>query len=523
MLIQISTYKTDRMSKGSMLSKALSPVYHFSNWKRRKQFPVYNRTIKDLLELAGISVNDQNDRVQERLTWHVSHICTVGYRFYKNCICVQYFDDTDKEMKWASENGAILLITKKQIGELPCVVVSEPLAVYAKLCNYYRSLTPIPATAVVGSIGKTTTKEMIRSVFKTHYKTFAEPTNDNLTCAVGFYSQHISKRNQILLQEISEDKPGGIEVAAEILRPHIAVVTEIDQSHILEYGSKERIKEDVCSICKFMTEDDFVIFNKDSLDPEAFIKYRCRVISVSKTDTAADIYASDIVVRPEGISFTINHQRNKLDVKLNNIYAEHNVICALYAYAAGVLSGVSSHEIRKGLMSFKTRGIRQNIFRVKNDVVVYADCYNAVAKSVQSAINACNLIPMAVGGEKIAVLGDIEEAGDLSDQTHLEIIQMALSSDFSKVFLFGPKMNKACDALNQKDKITIDIRSYTDIDKLSRELKETIHQNDLVLFKSSRKSRLERCIRYLWPKTYWSLLIHEKAIHLKWRLKMMVE
>ena len=272
-----------------------------------------------------------------------------------------------------------------------------------------------------------------------------------------------------------------------------------------------------------MTEDDFVIFNKDSLDPEAFIKYRCRVISVSKTDTAADIYASDIVVRPEGISFTINHQRNKLDVELNNIYAEHNVICALYAYAVGVLSGVPDYKIRKGLMSFKTRGIRQNIFRVKNNVVVYADCYNAVAKSVQSAINACNLIPTAAGGGKIAVLGDIEEAGELSDQTHIEIIEMALSSDFSKVFLFGPKMSKACETLTKEGKIAKDVRSYTDINKMCRDLKETIHQNDLVLFKSSRKSRLERCIKSLWPKTYWSLLIHEKAIHLKWRLKMMVE
>lgn len=522
MLIQISTFKTDRMSKGNILSKALSPVYHFSNWRRRKQSPMYNRTILDLLETAGINVDDQSDRVKERLSWHVSHICTVGYRFYKNCVCVQYFDDTDKEMKWAYENGAILLITKKQIDELPCVVVPEPLVVYAKLCNYYRSLTPISATAVVGSIGKTTTKEMIRSVFNTHYKTFAEPTNDNLTCAVGFYSQHISKRNQIILQEISEDKPGGIEVAAEILRPHIAVITELDQSHIIEYGSKERIKEDVCSICKFMTDDDFVIYNKDSLNPEVFIKYRSRTVSVSKTDTTADIYATDITVRREGITFTINDKESKLDVGLNNIYAEHNVTCALFAYAAGMLSGVPAPKIRSGIMSFKTRGIRQNIFRVKNNVVVYADCYNAVAKSVQSAIMACHLIPMGIGGEKIAVLGDIEEAGNLSDQTHLDIIKMALSSDFSKVFLFGPKMLKAHEALTQK-KIEKEVRSYTDIVKLNRDLKETIHQNDLVLFKSSRKSRLERCIKHLWPRTYWSQLIHEKAIHLKWRLKMMVE
>ena len=110
----------------------------------------------------------------------VQSVSIVDEFFEPNCICVGMYWMNDDDLRWAIKNGALAIVTKKQIDNLPCIIVDNPLEVYAKMCLYFRKLhSNVSATLVTGSIGKTTTKRMVESVYEQQYRTFANPTNRN--------------------------------------------------------------------------------------------------------------------------------------------------------------------------------------------------------------------------------------------------------------------------------------------------------------------------------------------------------
>ena len=106
-------------------------------------------------------------------------VCAVQPTFQKGCICVQLYEDTEEDMRWAVRNGALAIVVKKAIDGLPCIVSDSPETVYAKMCRYYRKLSDAKAVAITGSIGKTTTKFMIDCVLKKQFNISCNPTNEN--------------------------------------------------------------------------------------------------------------------------------------------------------------------------------------------------------------------------------------------------------------------------------------------------------------------------------------------------------
>ena len=185
----------------------------------------------------------------------VMAVCAVQPTFQKGCICVQLYEDTEEDMRWAVRNGALAIVVKKAIDVLPCIVSDSPETVYAKMCRYYRKLSDAKAVAITGSIGKTTTKFMIDSALKKQFNTICNPTNENVMFQVGHCAQHIPMDAQILVQEISEGTPGYTSLMSEMVDPEIVVITTIDKSHMEAFGSGEKIIEEVCSITKGLSPD----------------------------------------------------------------------------------------------------------------------------------------------------------------------------------------------------------------------------------------------------------------------------
>lgn len=500
--------------------RMISPLAEVGSFLKKMTRPQYTFTVKELLEAADLRDHSIPDGIDNLLTKKVSQVCRAGSRFTKNCICVELYDDGERSTKWAYEHGAILCITRKKYDGIPCVVVENPVEVYAKMCKKYRDLSQTKITTVVGSIGKTTTKRMIDAVYSTTYKTFSEPENENQIDCVGYICQHIPSGVTHLVQEVSEDTTGYVKYISRICSPEIAVITAIDKSHIEEHGSVDGIVEEIASIRDGMdnVSSSYIINMDDSIAYNHFNSEKA--ITVSLASEYADYCADEIDINNKGISFCVIEHRKKIPsrITLTGIYAEHNIISALQAFAAGRLSGISTEDIIKGLCTYRTVGKRQNVFRTKNGITVYADCYNAVAKSVQSAITASKQIP--IDGERIAVLGDVEEAGDYSDQIHDEIIRSVSESGFSKVFLYGPKMENALQRWKCKD--TEKYRHFSSKEELAIHLKQACKSGDLVLFKASRKSALEDVIKKVWPSEYKREMMAYYIPILKWRIKSIV-
>ena len=456
----------------------------------------------------------------------VQSVSIVDEFFEPNCICVGMYWMNDDDLRWAIKNGALAIVTKKQIDNLPCIIVDNPLEVYAKMCLYFRKLhSNVSATLVTGSIGKTTTKRMVESVYEQQYRTFANPTNRNLLRSVGFSMQHIPPRTQKIIEEVSEDTPGYAIHSSTACKPNTIVITPVDKSHLEAFGSQDAIVEEICSVTKAMDKNGTVIINKDDFENLSQFLNIDKIITVSITDTNADIYAQNIQVVNAGLEFDIIDGTTKYSkVKLYNIYAVHNVLIALFAYAAGKSEGVTPLNIIKGIQNFKTLGIRQNIFRTSDNVLVYADCYNAVAKSIESAIKSAEIIPLnekASGkNRRIAVLGDVEEAGELSQQTHEDIINIVNNSLFDHLIITGKKLKAAF----EKSKTREDLMVYCcDNHKQAIDELKKLSPNDgeIVLFKSSRSGQLEKVMLSVFPETQYLIKEEEKKVN-AWHKKITI-
>ena len=415
------------------------------------------------------------------------------------------------------EHGALFCITREQIDDLPCVVVESPEQVYARMCKYYRDLSSMEATAVVGSIGKTTTKRMISAVYAAQYATFADPENENQIDCVGYICQHIPKNTKKLVQEVSEDTPGCLRQISYMISPKIAVVTAIDKSHIEAFGSEEKILEEIASVTYGMPADGKVIINIDDPNTNHLIQDR-PVVTVSMQDQQADFSACNIRLDEDGLAFEVLEKSSGIQyaVKLYMVFAKHNVYSALYAFAAGVCAGVSHENILKGLAAYRTVGIRQNVYAARGSIL-YVDCYNAVARSMQAAITAADEIP--VTGKRIAVLGDIEEAGAFSEAIHKEVLAAVDASKFDVLLLYGQKMHRAAEEMSFRNSLSVICCKEKSV--ISRQLKaEGLGRGDLVLFKSSRKSALESVIKQTWPWTFRVKMLDYYLPIIKWRLKV---
>lgn len=485
----------------------------------------WNVTIEELLSKCNIKYH-LSPEAKKITNKKVQSICTVNQSFEPNCICVGMYWMDDDDLRWAVKNGALAIVTKKQIDDLPCIIVDNPLEAYGKMCLYFRMLHPnVSATLVTGSIGKTTTKRMIESVYEQQYRTFANPTNKNLLSAVGYSMQHIPSETQKIIEEVSEDTPGYAVHSSTACKPNTVVITSIDKSHFEAFGSQEAIVHEICSVTKTMDQNGTVIINKDNFDKYHNLIATNKIITVSITDKKADIYAQNIKAVTAGLEFDIiDGSSEYLKVKLYNIYAVHNVLIALFAYAAGKSEGVTPQNIIKGIQNFKTLGIRQNIFRTSDNVIVYADCYNAVAKSIESAIKSAEIIPLnekvSEKNRRIAVLGDVEEAGELSQQTHDDIIKIVNDSLFSHLIITGKKLKAAFEKSKTREDLIVCCcdnhkQAIDELKKLSP------NDGDIVLFKSSRSGQLEKVMLSAFPETQYLIKEEEKKVN-AWHKKITI-
>lgn len=492
-------------------------TYKVAECVRRLRSPQKYKSLEYLCEYLEGSVQ-MNDKALSIKKMNITQVCTLWTPYFiKNSICLLYINPIygeygEEYIKQAKEKGAAVFITDKPLDNVPCLISNNPLEIYAKMCRYYRDLSKVSVTAVSGSIGKTTVKNMIGSVYVTKYKTTFTKANSNTKTEIGFAVQHIPTRAEKMIQEVHEGEPGEMQYLSEMLNPNIFVITSIDKSHLEFFESAEKIVEEVCSFTRNMPKDGKVIVNSDEFERYDLLNGRTVIkVSVSKVD--ADFYSDTINIDEAGLSFYVNVKKDggRYFVRLNNIYAVHNVQCALLAFAAGYCEGVEPEKIVKGLAEYKTEGVRQNIIRTKDGIVVYADCYNAVAKSMKSAIDACDIIP--VKGKRIAVLGDVEEVGEVSKAMHREIIEYVNSSKFDVLMLVGEKMKEAVETSNIRDDLNVGWSSS--IDELAKKVKRVAKNGDLVLFKASHSGNLDKCIVKVWPELKAEVVVNSVVFN-KW-------
>lgn len=392
----------------------------------------------------------------------------------------------------AIEAGAVAAVTDTQIGDFPCVVVKHTGQALLDIAGYYRDLFRIPLVGVTGSVGKTTTKEMIACVLSEKFSTLKTAQNFNNEIGMPKTLFGLTKEHGAAVIEMGMNHFGEISRMSGSAKPTMAVITNIGYSHIEHLGSQEGILKAKLEMLEGMKADAPLIVSADDpmlCDLGQKLERPVLTYSVSPKD-GVDVYADDIKEDDGVTTFTIHHAENAILAVLPTV-GIHNVKNALAAYIVGILAGMTPQEIVCGLAKYQPTGNRQNI-QEKNGQTVIADCYNASPDSMRAALGVLKNYPCT--GRKAAVLGDMLELGEHSDMLHAKVGEMAKDAEPDLLFCYGSAAKHI--AANAGTKA--EIFCTEDAEIMIEKLRETLREGDCVLFKASHGMHLEKMIEALY-------------------------
>lgn len=388
----------------------------------------------------------------------------------------------------AMSKGAKLLLTDQQIKSYPCLVVPEPFEAFQTIIATIRRKFTRHVVGVTGSIGKTSTTGMVNAVVSSKFKTFSNLHNANSAIFAAKLIQQLTPDYEAYVQEIMETPPYGLAgMISKMVQPEVAIVTVVGTSHMKALGSQERIRETCLSVTEGLSEDGTLILNGDDpFQKNPGCKQKVLYYAIDNKD--ADYRAENITGGENGMEFDVVHDGQRVPVKIA-CYGLHNVMDALATFAAGKCIGMTDAEVVRGLASFRTTGIRQNVVRYGSQTM-FLDCYNAAAESMQSSFNSFAMIPVKDGGRRIAILGDIKETGEKDKEIHAHVGQMVAASNIEVAVCYGD--SAAIIADTAKSLCTKEIIWSNDFETVKNWLTQNVTVKDVLLFKGSRGMALER-------------------------------
>ena len=392
----------------------------------------------------------------------------------------------------AKEKGALgaIVETGRGIDGLVCIEVPSPLAAYQALARYHRRRFNIPVVAITGSSGKTTTKELVATVLGAQFNVLKTEKNFNNEIGLPKTLLELTPDHEACVVEMGMRGLGQIEELALIAEPTVGVITNVGTSHIELLGSQEKIAQAKSELVQHIGADGTVVLNED----DDFVRAMGTLTEGKKIfygiHRSATVTGSQLRYKKDGIKFTCRCFDELFDVFLPMI-GEHNVYDALAAVAVGRALGVPSQKIARALGDFKGMSMRQEIISFP-DFVILNDAYNANPGSMAESIKALGQLD---GKRKIAMLGDMLELGDYSEQAHREIGKLLADEGYGAVFTFGEAAKFIATAAKENGVPFVKVcDSHLDMAMAYRDI---LTKGDVILVKGSRGLRMERVVEEL--------------------------
>lgn len=388
--------------------------------------------------------------------------------------------------------------TKKRFPQPNVVPVEDAKGCVTRFQKWRASFCSAKRIAITGSVGKTTTTGLINSVIANSFKTLTHHTMANSHGAILRNVQRLEPSHEYWVQEVGGVQPGYIESTAVFLAPDIVVLTNIGESHLNLYGTKENIFRDKGSLERYAQPDGVVVVNYDD-DILRTADYKHRVITFSKTDSRADYYGEDIHTELDGTHFVAVCPDGRVNVHLN-LYGEHNVYNALAAIAVGQLAGVPLEKIAALLETYAPSGMRQNLVHV-GGYSFFVDTFNAEPQTVLGAAETLMQIPVPENGRRIFVSGHIDKIGDASPMMHEKLGHELAKLKLDKVALFAGDAKFTYKAMLEDG---CDNVFFTESrEEIDNWLRENITRNDIVFFKSGQfKCAMAKSIDHVFGTTF---------------------
>lgn len=386
-------------------------------------------------------------------------------------------DEKDNIEKYKKQNKNIIQVedTIKAIGEMATLKKKIQKEKYN-----------LKVVGVTGSVGKTSTKDIIASVLSKKYKVLKTEGNNNNHIGLPFTILRIQDE-EIAVIEMGMNHFGEISYLTKIAKPDIAVITNIGTSHIGNLGSRENILKAKLEILEGMEQKKTVINNDNDLLHKWYLENKENIeIHTFGIKNNSEFKAEHIEVEENSSEFVCENKKEKINIEVP-VGGEHFILNALCGATVGKLLNLNNEEIKNGIKDFKLTAKRMEINHLKNNITLINDSYNASYESMKASIS--NLKNMKAK-RRIAVLGDMFELGDFSEKLHRDVGTEIYQNKIDKLYLIGNFAKFIGEEAEKEGYEKSNILYFKNREELSKKLEQDLQEGDVVLIKASNGMRL---------------------------------
>lgn len=379
----------------------------------------------------------------------------------------------------AFEKGALASLSERPLENCsgPYIIVKDTKLALKQIATAYRMELDIPVIGVIGSVGKTSTKEMLTSVLETRFSVLKTEGNFNNEIGLPLTICRIKPEHEIAVVEMGISDFGEMHRLGDIAKPDMVVMTNIGQCHLEFLKTRDGILKAKTEVFEHMPKNGVVVLNGD--DDKLINADTLGLKKIFYGMNGQEVNASNVTA--EGMTATktsISVDGDTFEVTIP-LPGAHNVMNALAATAVGKEVGLTVAEIKRGLENAGTIAGRNNVIIVR-DITIIDDCYNANPVSMKASIDVLGKAP----GRTIAVLGDMGELGMDERQLHFEIGQSLEDNHIGYVFTVGDLSEEINKSLSQKNSSCM-AHHYTDVETMLEDLIPIIRGGDTILVKAS--------------------------------------
>lgn len=371
----------------------------------------------------------------------------------------------------------------KEFKNKTIIKVENTLEALYKIAKFKRELYNIPVIAITGSVGKTSTKDIVANVVSKKYKTLKTEGNNNNNIGMPLTILKLKDQEAMVL-EMGMNHFGEISLLTNIAKPNICIITNIGTSHIGNLGSRENILKAKLEILEGAKNPTVIINNDNDLlhkwYEENKEKYNIKTYGIKNQ---SDIMAKDIKLNENSSEFkVINSTENKEINTTVPIGGEHFVLNSLCAFAVGKALEIDEKDITNGIESFELTKKRMDIIKLKNGVEIINDAYNASLESMKASLKYVGNIKEK---RKIAILGDMFELGEFSKELHKNVGSEVFKNNIDILICSGENSKEIVKQANEEGLSTENTYYVENKEEILKKLKDICKNGDVVLFKAS--------------------------------------
>ena len=397
--------------------------------------------------------------------------------------------------------GAAAVLSEQQLEDPagPYILVESTTKALRDLAEYYRKSLDIKVVGITGSVGKTSTKEMIASVLSEKYRVLKTEGNYNNEIGLPLTIFKIRAEHEVAVLEMGISEFGEMHRLATMANPDICVITNIGLCHLENLKTRDGILKAKTESFAHLKKDGIAILNGDDdklstirqVGDQEPVFYGMEEKMEYREDAKKSVYATGVEhLGLYGMQARIHTPEGERDVRIP-IPGEHNVYNALAATAVGLSLGLSLDQISSGILKAKTIGGRTNLLNT-GSMTVIDDCYNANPVSMKASID----VLATAEGRKIAVLGDMGELGENEKKLHYEVGEYLAKKEIDVLFCAGELSEEIAKAA-QKESKTCEVYYFKTREALLEQLLPFLKKGDTVLVKASHFMEYPKIVKAL--------------------------